>query len=125
MTIIQKVKSMETGIFCRGILLGVMDKPYSYVDKKSGEVKSGVAHLLGLERNYRGSFGEERAITEALRIPEELYKNAAFIGSITPAIGAMVEVPLSGYQDYPDRRHFITKEAKITVCGNEKLTRVA
>lgn len=121
----RKVNSMETGIFCRGILLGVMDKPYSYVDKKSGEVKSGVAHLLGVERNYKGNFGEERAITEALRIPEELYKSAAFIGSISPAIGAMIEVPLSGYQDYPDRRHFITKDAKITICGNEKLTRAA
>ncbi|WP_429200421.1 hypothetical protein [Aeromonas veronii] len=109
---------MNTGIFCRGVLLGVMDKPYTYTDKKTQEIKNGIAHLMGVERQYKGQFGEERTITEALRIPDELYKNPAFVTSIGGAIGAMIEVPLSGYQDYPERRHFITKDAQITICGS-------
>lgn len=108
---------MNTGIFCRGVLLGVMDKPYTYVEKSTGEKKSGTAHLMGIERQYRGQFGEERSITEALRIPDDLFKNPSFITAIGGAIGAMVEIPLSGYQDYPDRRHFITKDASIHICG--------
>ena len=116
---------MNTGIFCRGVLLGVMDKPYTYTDKKSGEIKTGVAHLMGVEREYKGAFGESRTITEALRIPDELHKNSAFNMAVSQAIGAMIEVPLSGYQDYPERRHFITKDAQITIFGNQSVKAVA
>jgi hypothetical protein len=108
---------MQTGIFCRGVLLGVMDRPFSYFDKKTNETKHGIAHLMGVERQFTGQFGELRTITESLRIPDELFKNPSFIRSIHESIGAMIEVTLSGYQDYPDRRHFIAKDAQIYVCG--------
>lgn len=99
------------GIFVRGVLLGYAKVPDNYTDKGGVLVKRD-AHLLGVERDGVGKFGEARKITVSLNIPEALMKNMAFVNSISDFQGHIVEIPLSGYADF-SKRLYLSNDAQI------------
>lgn len=115
---------MYTGLIARGVLLGYRAHPFTFHNKQNGQVEHRVAHLIGLEKTYRGKFNEQRVITQACRIPDELFKNAHFMQAITDSIGSMVEVALSGYQDN-DKNYYIAMDSGVVVCGSPVQTAAA
>lgn len=108
---------MYTGLIARGVLLGYRAHPFTFNNKNTGQLEHRVAHLIGLEKSYRGKFNEQRVITQVCRIPDELYKNAAFMQAISDSLGSMVEVGLSGYQD-ADKNYYIAMDSGVVVCGS-------
>jgi hypothetical protein len=110
---------MYTGLIARGVLLGYRAQPFTFQNKSNGQVEHRVAHLIGLERSYRGKFNEQRVITQVCRIPDELFKNAQFMQAISDSVGSMVEVGLSGYQD-ADKNHYIAMDSGVVVCGQRE-----
>jgi hypothetical protein len=99
------------GIFVRGVLLGYAKVPDNYTGKDGIAVKRD-AHLLGVERDGVGKFGESRKITVSLNIPEQLMKDMKFIDSISLFQGHVVEIPLSGYADF-SKRLYLSNDAEI------------
>jgi hypothetical protein len=99
------------GILCRGVLLGYGQVPDNYKDK-SGSMVMRQAHLLGVERDSVGRFGEKRKTTIQLHIPDDLVKNQNFMNSVSAFIGHVVEVPLSGYSDF-SKRLFLSNDSRI------------
>jgi hypothetical protein len=110
---------MYTGLIARGVLLGYRAHAFNFHNKTTGQIEHRVAHLVGLEKTYRGKFNEQRVITQTCRIPDELFKNSSFMQGISDAIGSMVEVGLSGYQD-ADKNHYIAMDSGVVVCGQRE-----
>jgi len=99
------------GPFMRGTLLGYLKTPDNYKDK-GGEIVKRDAHLLGIECDAVGKFGEKRKVTYSLNIGEALMKDMDFVNSISQYQGHIVEVPLSGYADF-SKRLYVANEAQI------------
>lgn len=104
-----------TGIFARGVFLGYKEAEDRYTDAQ-GQLKIKKVHLLGIERELTGQFGESRKTTLILNIPEEKMKDTEFLSALRMAQGCMIEVGLSGYTDYSkSRRPFVANNA---ICVN-------
>lgn len=104
-----------TGIFARGKLLAYMKVTDRFKDANGVYIEKEV-HLLGIEREVRDSFGQVRASTLALVIPDDKLKDNEFMSSARNLTGKIVEIGLSGYTDYSkSRRPFISKNA---ICVN-------
>lgn len=100
------------GILCRGVLLGYTKVPDNYKDKTTQQMVMRDAHLLGVERDSIGRFGEARKVTVQLHIPDELMKHKDFLDDISICQGRIVEIPLSGYSDFYNRL-YLTNDARI------------
>lgn len=105
------------GPFMRGTLLGYLKTPDNYKDK-GGELVKRDAHLLGIECDATGRFGEKRKVTYSLNIGEALMKNMAFVNSISQFQGHIVEVPLSGYSDFSKRLYLANDAQIISLSGH-------
>jgi hypothetical protein len=99
------------GPFMRGTLLGYLKIPDNYNDK-GGVLVMRDTHLLGIECDTVGRFGEKRKMTYSLNIGPELMKDMGFVNSISQYQGHIVEVPLSGYADY-SKRLYLANGAQI------------
>lgn len=105
------------GPFMRGTLLGYLKTPDNYKDK-GGVTVMRDAHLLGIECDTIGKFGEKRKVTYSLNIGEALMKNMAFVNSISEFQGHIVEVPLSGYADFSKRLYLANDAQIISLSGH-------
>lgn len=106
------IMSDLNGILCRGVLLGYVKVPDNYKDKTTQQMVVRDAHLLGVERDAIGRFGEARKVTVQLHIPDELMKHKDFLDDISICQGRIVEIPLSGYSDFQNRL-YLTNDARI------------
>lgn len=106
------------GLLCRGVLLGYAKVPDNYRDRTSKEMVYRDAHLIGIERDAKGRFGESRKVTVQLRIPDDLLnlqnnpKGMAFFKEIENYKGTEIEVSLSGYSDFQNRL-YISNDASF------------
>lgn len=108
-----------TGIFARGKLLGYAKVVDKYNDSH-GVQQSKEVHLLGIERETFGKFGEIRQSTLPLVIPAEKLNDQEFMLDVRQFIGHTIEIGLSGYTDYSkSRRPYISNDAKIISLSAE------
>lgn len=110
-----------TGIFARGVFLGYKEAEDRYTDAQ-GQLQIKKVHLLGIERELTGQFGESRKTTLVLHIPAEKMKDSEFMSTLRMAQGRMIEVGLSGYTDYSkSRRPFVSNDAVCLILDNVAL----
>ncbi len=107
-----------TGIFARGVFLGYKETEDRYTDAQ-GQLQIKKVHLIGIERELTGQFGESRKATLVLNIPAEKMKDQNFMSDLRMAQGHMVEVGLSGYTDFSKfRRPFVSNDAICLILDN-------
>lgn len=110
-----------TGIFARGVFLGYKESEDRYTDAQ-GQLQIKKVHLIGIERELKGQFGEIRKTTLLLNIPVEKMKDMEFVSNLRMAQGCMVEIGLSGYTDYSkSRRPFVSNDAICLILDNVAL----
>jgi len=85
---------MESGIFLRGVLVGTRDIKRNYTNN-NGEQKTTEYKEIGIEVEYKNTYGRSQTLTKNIRISEDKTRDASFMKSLSDNHLALIELPVN------------------------------